>query len=235
MPTKEVRGLTFHFPNEIEFKGIYEEVFKDNLYYADLETLAPRIIDCGAHIGVSVLYFKTTFPQAKIIAFEPEPTLFKYLQKNVDANFLTDVELIPKAVWKEDGVIDVYVDSQQENHWLSTTSIQPGAWNLRQETEPVMVAATRLSHYLDEPVDLLKLDIEGAETEVIKEIQPKLKNVRRLLIEFHANRVHRPEGLIKILKSNGFEVTAYFGGKELSLDRLTRRKPTLYLLDCYKK
>lgn len=235
MPSKEVRGLTFHYPNEIEFKGIYEEVFKDNLYYADLSTLAPRIIDCGAHIGVSTVYFKTTFPQAKIIAFEPEPTLFGYLEKNIEANMLNDIEVINKAVWKYDGELELFVDSQQENHWLSTTSIQDGAWNLRQETEPVMVAATRLSHYLDEPVDLLKLDIEGAETEVVREIQPKLKNVGRMLIEFHANRVHRPEGLIKILKSNGFEVTAYFEGKELSLDRLTRRKPTLYLLDCYKK
>lgn len=236
MQFKDVSDYFIYYPNEIEFKEIYDEVFKGHLYYVEFETLSPRIIDCGGHIGMSTLYFKKQYPLAKITVFEPEPNAFEYLEKNIDANKLTEVEAINKALWTTEGKLKLFVDKYPDNHWLSTTSIIEGAWTTRQQTEPIMVDCTRLSNYLkDEPIDLIKLDIEGAETEVIKEIQDKLWNVERLIIEFHANQHHRPEELVKILQNNGYTLNVTFEGKHISLDRMTRRKPTLYLIDAYRK
>ena len=51
----------------------------------------PLVIDCGANIGVATLYFKTVAPEARVIAFEPEPTAYELLRENVERNRLTDV------------------------------------------------------------------------------------------------------------------------------------------------
>ena len=69
-----------------------------------------------------------------------------------------------------------------------------------------------LSQYINSPIDLLKLDIEGAETEVIKEIEPKLKYVKQIIMEFHAS-IYNPENsfsqIMKILKKHGFKTKIY--------------------------
>ena len=139
--------------------------------------------------------------------------------------------MVEKAVWKENGKVVLHTDPDAEKPWLSTTSVIENAWTMREKTTPIEVDAVRLSEFLKEPIDLLKMDIEGAETTVIKESQSKLKNVKHLLIEFHANRLHRPEELIKILQNNGFELSITYDHKQIPIERMTRRKPTLYLIE----
>lgn len=231
MFTKTLRNLTFYYPNEYEFHKTYDDIFKGHQYYVEFDTLTPKIIDCGGHVGLATLYFKSLYPDADITVFEPHPNLLPYLHKNIEKNTLQSIKVIEKAVWKEDGTITLYTDPDEQAPWLSTTSVIDHAWTMREQTKPIQVEAVRLSSYINKPIDLLKIDIEGAETEVIKEIQPKLKFVKHLFIEFHANRLHRPEELVKILQNNGFELTVTFDHKEISLDRMTRRKPTLYLIE----
>lgn len=231
MLNKFLKPFTFFYPNEIEFKLLYQEIFKNNNYYVELDTLEPKILDCGGHIGMVSMYYKSLYPGAKIKVFEPLPSLIPYLRKNIEQNQLDDIEIIEKAIWHSDGEVSIYEDAEEENHWTSTTSVVEGAWRTDQNTKPVQVSAARLSHYLKEPIDILKMDIEGAETEVIRECQGRLKNVKHIMIEFHANRLHRPELILKILKSSGFTLTTYFEGKEIDQDKMTRRKPTLYLIE----
>src|SRR6266487_3582389 len=77
LKTRKIDNLTFSFINENEFEGMYNETFKYNQYRFTADTSAPFILDCGSNIGVSVVYFKTLYPQAKIIAFEPSPDTSK--------------------------------------------------------------------------------------------------------------------------------------------------------------
>lgn len=228
---KKIRNVTFYYPHEVEFKKLYDEIFKEHQYYVEFDTLAPKIVDCGGHIGLATMYFKSIYPDAEITVFEPHPSLVKYLHKNIEENSLQLIEVVEKAVWKDEGMVTVFTDPESEQPWYSTTSVIENAWTMREKTKQIEVPAVRLSSYITEPIDLLKMDIEGAETEVSKEIQPKLKFVKHLFIEFHANRLHRPEELVKILQNNGFKLTVTFDHKEIPIERMTRRKPTLYLIE----
>lgn len=78
--TKKIRGIKFSFVNWKEFVLIYKDIFISKEYRFTADNDPPLIFDCGAHIGVSVLYFKKLYPKAKIIAFEPNPVTFKLLE-----------------------------------------------------------------------------------------------------------------------------------------------------------
>lgn len=232
MLSKVLNGYTFNYSHEIEFRYLYEEIFKKYIYYVQLDYLNPRILDCGAHIGMATMYFKSMYPDAKITAFEPQPANLELLQKNLEVNhMLENVEVIPKALWSEEGQMQLHIDVDQENHWSSTSSLLKGSWTTTQPTEPITVETVKLSTYLDEPIDILKLDVEGAETEVLKECRDKLGNVKHIFVEFHATRLHRPEELVTILLNSGFKLTVFANNQEVPINRMTRRKPTLYMIE----
>src|SRR5690349_14366069 len=65
-------GRTLRYTNRFWLLHSLEEIFIDKVYLFHSAELSPRIIDCGANIGLSVIFFKRTFPSAKIIAFEPD-------------------------------------------------------------------------------------------------------------------------------------------------------------------
>lgn len=236
MQTKTINGLTFSYTNEVEFHKLYEEIFKQHIYYLDLDvTKEYRIIDAGGHIGLATIYFKQQFPFSQIKVFEPEPTAFSLLQQNIEVNRFQNIEAYNYAIWSVDGEITLHRDPSLKDQWLSTTSVTQGAWNKSQQTEAIKVPAIRLSPFLAEHVDILKMDIEGAETEVIKECQQVIKNVDYLFIEFHANRLHRPEELVTLLLNSGFELSVFDDDGDVPINQMTRRKPTLYLIEAINK
>ena len=91
-------GLIISYRNEEEFERIYDDVFKQNEYSFKTSKKSPFILDCGSHIGVTVLYFKKLYPEARIIAFDPNPRTFELLKLNVDQNGLKNVELMNVAI-----------------------------------------------------------------------------------------------------------------------------------------
>lgn len=232
MPTTVKPPFTISYPNEIEFKKLYEEVFKKHLYYCELETNQPRILDVGGHIGLATLYFKKTYPDAWITVFEPEPNALRYLQKNIQQNNLQDVDIVEKAVSDHDGEALLYVDAEDENHWLSTSSLLKGSWTLREDTVPITVQTTKLSHYLEFPVDILKIDVEGAETQIIQESVSHFLNVRHFFIEYHTNPQSQPHEFLKLLNPHhDFQLTIYDQGKEIKPAQMVRQKPTFFLIE----
>src|SRR5437773_1931564 len=98
LKTRKIDGISFSFLNEKEFEFLYHEIFKVEEWRFTAKTPSPFIIDCGAHIGISVLYFKKLYPRAKIAAFEPNPDTFKLLELNIRQNNLSDVKLVNAAI-----------------------------------------------------------------------------------------------------------------------------------------
>src|SRR5947207_15012797 len=113
-------GLILSFINEEEFEYLWNEIFKINQYHFSCKTDTPFIIDCGAHIGLSVLYFKRCYPQAQIIAFEPNHATFQILECNIRQNHIQDVHLINAAVGDSDGEIPFYVRQDSTLTWGDT-------------------------------------------------------------------------------------------------------------------
>jgi len=203
MPTTKLQNYTVTYDNSEEFHHLKSEVFTHDTYYFETENPAPRIIDAGAHIGLSTLYFKKLYPQAKITAIEPLPQNFKLLEKNIWENQLEDVELINAALSDHDGQETFYFDDSHDN-WYSTASFLPGAWTGSQHSTQLETPTRTLSSFLTEPIDLLKLDIEGAEQRVLTEANASLRTVAQLLVEFHPHPSQKLSTVLELIRQSGF-------------------------------
>ncbi|MBI5772282.1 MAG: FkbM family methyltransferase [Verrucomicrobia bacterium] len=172
--------LTLHAHSWMEMDFLFNEVFLGREYFVALPGPAPRLIDCGANIGFATLYFKLRHPSARVTCFEPNPSCFALLEKNVRGNDLADVELIQAACGRENGAAKFY---------MSTGFSPMSSLDERRARDGAAcdVRVVRLSDSVDGEVDLLKLDVEGAEWGVIEDLiaSGKMARVRRMIIEYH--------------------------------------------------
>jgi FkbM family methyltransferase len=194
--TSDLFGVPFHYVDAATFVGGYEEIIRDRIYEFRPGVKDPLIIDCGANIGLSVFFFKRYYPKSRIIAFEPDPNIFKVLETNVKELNLSNVELHQKAIWTENGSLSFQI----EGGFSGRIPKEGDVANI------ISVPSIRLNDLLEQKVDFLKIDIEGAEYEVLNDIQHKLKNVENIFIEYHSH-ISEPQKLAAILdflKNAGF-------------------------------
>lgn len=193
--------VTFHekkirFSSPFWFLHSLNEIFVDEVYNFQKSTDSHLILDCGANIGLSAIYLKYIFPNAKIVSFEPDKNVFSQLKENL-ANFkLDDIELRNTAVWIENGFVNF-----ESDHGLG------GKINDKTTTSQD-VEAIRLKDYItDKNIFFLKMDIEGAEYKVLQDIENQLKNIENLFIEFHAEKGEKNElvNILQIIENAGFD------------------------------
>jgi len=173
------------------------------MYYLDEELERPLIIDAGAHIGMSVLYFKQMWPDARIIAIEPNPVILPILNQNIEDNRLTDITVEPYALGTMEGEETFYIDTS-EDEWNSTASFHPKSWTNTREGAPITVRTRPLTDYLYQQVDILKMDIEGVEEAVLLSAGQSIRQVKHLFLEFHGRRDNSLEPILKFLEDNHF-------------------------------
>ncbi len=111
------KKIFYHSPQEM--LHTLQEIFIKEIYKTDLPE-RPLIIDCGANIGLSIIYFKEKHPNAEIIAFEPDKDNFKLLKKNIESFCLKDVTLKEEAVWIKDTELDFSNDGTMGSNFLRT-------------------------------------------------------------------------------------------------------------------
>lgn len=152
----------------------YKDEFIRQIYYFKAKRPDPLIIDGGSNIGMSILYFKRLYPLARIIGFEPDPSIFRLLEGNMNRNSIQGVDLINAGLGAESGSATFAPDGSAGGQIIDGS----GGITVRQE---------RLSDYLHEPVDFLKLNIEGAELAVLEEAENsnRLGNIREMVLEYH--------------------------------------------------
>jgi FkbM family methyltransferase len=155
------------------------------------------LIDAGANIGASVAFFKARCPNAVVHAYEPDPASFRKLVRNVGS--LAGVRLHREAIWTTDGETVLYSSRQG---WDSSL--------IERQGRPVRVACRTLESALREAgldrVDLVKLDIEGAEFAVLR-TPGVLAGVEALVAELHLDLV--PGSTVREARNacDGFRVT----------------------------
>lgn len=192
--TTEFRGKPMAIVDACTYLAGVREIFDEGIYEFRAGRENPLILDCGANIGLSVLYFKARYPGARIVAFEPDPRIFRTLQANVASFGLDRIELRQAAIWMENGSVEFKPEGGFSGR------IQSGSEGL------VSVPAVRLKDWLREPVDFLKIDIEGAETDVLHDCAEDLGCVERMFIEYHSESGHpqRLDELLAIIRRAGF-------------------------------
>jgi FkbM family methyltransferase len=151
-------------------------IFQSKSYDPGLPEFSPKtIVDAGANIGMSSILFALKYPTARIIAIEPEASNFAALLRNTAP--YTTITPIRAALWRSDGEVT-----------LGPSNAHPKDAFRVEENGQQRVRAMTMDSVMREAgidsVDLLKMDIEGAEKEVFEQ-SPWIRNVRVIAIELH--------------------------------------------------
>jgi len=182
-------------PDCLSFVWQFKEIFADENYKFVSDVSSPVVYDCGANIGLSCIYFKELFPLSKIKAFEAEPAISEILINNLRGNNINDVEVISVAVWNDNKGVEFISEGADGSSIFA-------------EGKKTKVASIRLKDFIEKEnrIDLLKMDIEGAETEVIRDCKDSLGNVKHLFVEYHSyvNNKQSLDELLKIITDSGF-------------------------------
>jgi FkbM family methyltransferase len=210
-PLQVVDSLSFYYS--------FKEIFERQIYSFVSNAETPRIIDGGANIGLSILFFKQLYPHASIIGFEPDPRVFRTLQRNVATFQLMDVELVNAALWSTNTTLDFKAEGADAGTIVNAEG-----------KASVAATAVRLRDYLRNPVDMLKLDIEGAEVEVLQDCGDRLEGVQNLFVEYHSfvNQPQRLDELLTVLRRAGLRVQIH---TQFSSPRPLRDRPVQLGMD----
>lgn len=165
-------SLRIHCQDLMAFHIAAKDIFLQEIYSFRSDTPAPRVIDGGGHLGLFTLYVKSKYPMARVTVFEPDPLALSLLRKNLAVNGIQDAEVVEAGLLDREGTLSFGADGSDGGSIFS-------------EMPNCEIETVRLGKYLNEPVDFMKLNIEGAEYAVIKDVEPDLRRVRQLVIEYH--------------------------------------------------
>jgi len=159
-------------------REVFRQVFVNWVYRNPVaEELPPRVIvDVGAHIGIASVFFASRFPAAKVVAVEPDEDNFRLLVENT--RLYGNIVPLHAALWYEDS--QLYVEASEEGSWASRVNTEGRGKPVQGLTLKTLLASQGL-----EKVDILKLDVEGAEKEIFERDPQVLVNVRALYVELH--------------------------------------------------
>ena len=202
-------GKPFKYHDGLSFTATYKEIFQTHIYEFAQSNNSRTILDCGANMGLSVLYFAQNYPNHRIIAFEPDLAIFALLQENINTFGFSNVVLYNKAVWNKEEPLTFFTDKGMGGRVMNSYTGQ----------QPTSIEATRLRDYINADVDFLKIDIEGAEDSVLRDCADLLSIVNNIFFEYHndINSSQTLHELLQIVKEQGF----HYYIKE----SYTRRKP----------
>jgi FkbM family methyltransferase len=180
----------------------WNDLFVRNSLKVRLDEPSPRILDCGANIGLASLYFKRQYPRARITAFEADPDIHSVLERNLRVNGCGDVEVVHAAVWTGGGTIGFRCEGGDSGAVEEHSGDQAGPGT--------RVPAVRLRDVLAKgEVSVLKLDIEGSEELVLRDCAGVLGSVKVLLLDIHEfDPLRRATPMVfEILAKAGFTFT----------------------------
>ena len=178
------------------FLGQFREIFVDKSYSFISDNESPVIFDCGANIGISALYFKSIYPKSKITAFEADGSITQILNKNLERNNIHDVKIIDAAVWVDDKGIQFSSEGADGGSIHGVRNVQK-------------VKSISLRNFIiacKTKIDLLKIDIEGAEVDVIRDCAQSLSKVKNIFIEYHSwnGGKQNLSDILRILEAQNF-------------------------------
>lgn len=173
----------------------YKLVFKDKIYHFESENKSPFIVDGGGHIGLTTLYFKKLYPDSEILIFEPDKEALSMLKTNLEINKIKNTKICEVGISNKKDVIN-FQDSGTDG-----AKINPQGTGV--------ISIDKLSNYLDKSVDFLKLNIEGEELNVLKDLEEtnKLGLIKQMCVEWHsfAGQGQNLGEFLSILERNNFK------------------------------
>lgn len=172
-------NYTIYIQNYVTFFYIFNEIFCKVVYSPyKINTL----MDLGANIGLTTLWYKFFNPNLTVTVFEPDKYNYKILIKNIKVNKLTNIKINNTALCNKKGeksFFTIFDNVQNLDSGLTLNQNFPH--------EKYKVKTDKLSSYMNKPVDLVKMDIEGAEYQVFDDLfkTNKIENIKNMVFEMH--------------------------------------------------
>jgi len=157
----------------------FEEVFLTRQYDLPFAGFEPaHILDLGANVGYASVYFAARWPQARILAVEPATNNLDLLGKNTRP--WKNITCLQAAVWSHPSWVEVANPKDEPNAYRMNESL-----DFRKENIPAHTIAQLIERLKCERLDLLKMDVEGAEAAIFRNDATWLDQVRMLIVELH--------------------------------------------------
>jgi FkbM family methyltransferase len=193
---EEIRGIINYNSLKIIIRfmdvGNFKEIFEWNVYGESFKR-RKVIVDVGAHIGLFTI--KHARNTEKIVAIEPSPKNFNILEENLKINDIKNVEMLNVAISNRKGYSFLYGSGGSASIVKTSTN------------EKYTIKLTTLDNickYL-KSIDLMKIDVEGAEELVLRGGKNTLEKVKKIVMEVHPNLV-KEEKIIDLLSRRGFKI-----------------------------
>ena len=174
----------------------FQDIFIRRMYDFISTQSNPLILDCGGNVGLSVVWFKQRYPKGRLVVFEADPAIAQVLEQNLASFGLADVQVVRAAVWTAKGTIGFSSDGADGGRISNDVQKE--------------VPSVRLADWITGPVDLLKMDIEGAEFDVLLDLcyAGTMGQVQRLICEVHKRDYGcaRFSELLGALSKHGFNI-----------------------------
>lgn len=202
-------GISIVAPAHESLLPMFREIWVESCYApgGPVALVQDTIVDVGANIGVFALWAAKTYPQARIISLEPSPRMRASLQRNIAANRLKNITVVPSACGGRRREAVLYRRGPES--WNSLYNRDNyGSRFCPLTTTEVLTLGDVFERFEISACGLLKLDCEGAEYEILLAAEPRLlENVERIAMEYHVGlNEYRPEMLSAFLEAHGFEV-----------------------------
>lgn len=159
---------------------VYQDIFAKKELDLDVPQAPRVIIDAGAYTGLSSVYFAARYPEARIIAIEPDKSNFTLLASNARA--FPNIVPVEAALWKEETELSLHDPGR--SHWGFQTFDSASGIDAAQRVPSVTIESIMRDHSIDF-IDILKLDIEGSEIEVLDSSSRWIDKVGILIAELH--------------------------------------------------
>ncbi|MBX2985401.1 MAG: FkbM family methyltransferase [Bacteroidia bacterium] len=180
------------------FWQFYEIFYREHYLFNEGKQLPQVILDCGANIGLSAFWFVKNFPNAQVHCFEPDSQVFDKLRHNLASFSNSQLTLYNEAVYIKDDTLNFIADGRDGGMLKEDSSHE----------QTVKVKAIDFKKFLNsfDCIDMLKIDIEGAEEQLIPHIKDELHKVQNIFIEYHQREVNGAflSDILKILEEQGF-------------------------------
>lgn len=195
------------------FEPYTTEVIKQNISNGDL------VMDIGANIGYFTLIMaKGIKENGKVFSFEPEPKNFELLKKNVEINNYSNVILEKKAIGNKTGIAKLYLADRKNNIFHSGMHRIFRSDLVSQISNPVSINIIKLDDYLQDlkfikKIRLIKIDVEGAEFDVLKGMSKILDENKgiKIVMEFSSENLEdygsNPSDVMDFLINKGFKLS----------------------------
>jgi FkbM family methyltransferase len=172
-------------PVRLRLRSTDIELCQEVLVKAQYELKLPKspqlIVDAGANIGLTSIFFANRYPEASIIAVEPDSSNYEILRKNIAP--YSNIVAVRAALWDENKEVNLVDPGAGQTAYQ--TQDRPTAPNLPLQVVPGITVDKLMSDFNIRFIDLLKIDIEGSEKEVFERSSSWISSVGVIAIEIH--------------------------------------------------